>query len=265
MNYAHLQSLREDELGLVRSRLRPGQRVLEIGAGAGWQARRLADAGFDVVAIDVHESNYREQQVFPVQTYDGRRIPLPDASVDVVFSSNVLEHIGPVEAFQSEIRRVLKPGGRAIHLMPSAAWRFWTSLLLYPHIAKAVIRRLRRRPDSGPTSTAPVADAATPGPAAGTPGSRRSRGSTLRHALFPAAHGEHGTFLSEQYYFSARRWVSLFRRTGWEIEAVSPNGLFYSGHAVLGPRLGIAARRSLSRWFGSACTVYVLRNPGGPS
>jgi len=37
----------------------------------------------------VEAGDYAAQRVFPIRDYDGRTIPLPDASVDVVFSSNV--------------------------------------------------------------------------------------------------------------------------------------------------------------------------------
>jgi predicted SAM-dependent methyltransferase len=40
----------------------------------------------------------------------------------------VLEHIAHIDEFQKEIQRVLKPGGCAIHIMPSGNWRFWTNI-----------------------------------------------------------------------------------------------------------------------------------------
>lgn len=251
MDYDHLQSIREHELDRVLARLRPGQRVLEIGAGAGWQARKVADAGCDVVAIDVAETNYLEQQVFPVATYDGERIPLPDRSVDVVFSSNVLEHIPHIERFQAEMERVLKPDGFAIHLMPSTSWRFWTSVALYAHVVKSVFNWITKRP--GPSATTPTVavDKGTASP--------RSISRTLRHALLPAVHGERGNFITELHLFSARRWRRLFEAAGWRVESVQPNDLFYTGHAVIGAGLDITTRKALSRWFGSACNVYVLR------
>ena len=59
---------------------------------------------------------------------------LPDGSVDVVFTSNVLEHLedkAAVERTISEVRRVLKPGGHVIAMGPNirlvggAYWDFW--------------------------------------------------------------------------------------------------------------------------------------------
>ncbi|CAA0088130.1 27-O-demethylrifamycin SV methyltransferase [Halioglobus japonicus] len=60
--------------------------------------------------------------------------PLADASLDVVFTSNFLEHLpdkAHVEATVAELKRCLKPGGLLIaigpnvRLLPGAYWDFW--------------------------------------------------------------------------------------------------------------------------------------------
>lgn len=52
---------------------------------------------------------------------DLSRIDLPSASVDVVISRSVLEHIEDIEPVYREIHRILKPGGRFVFLVPN----FW--------------------------------------------------------------------------------------------------------------------------------------------
>ncbi len=115
-----LEQLRRAELRLVADILQrhgcaPGCSILEIGGGTGWQARDLERAGYKVRSVDVEA----KPGVFPVELYDGHRLPCEDASCDVIFSSNVLEHVAHIDAFQAEMRRVLKPGGIAVHLMPT--------------------------------------------------------------------------------------------------------------------------------------------------
>ncbi len=124
----HLRDLRIEELKSVMDFVEARGRLLEIGAGRGWQAAALAAAGFDVEAIDIATDDSATPPTWPVKHYDGRRFPFGDASFDVVFSSNTLEHVSDRHAFQAEIHRVLKDDGFAIHIVPSAAWRIWTNL-----------------------------------------------------------------------------------------------------------------------------------------
>src|SRR5262245_24433663 len=127
----HLDAIRGAELDKIASFFPTGARVLEIGAGTGKQALELQRRGFEVIAIEIAGSNYAAHRVFPIKDYDGRTIPLGDASVDVVFSSNVLEHVEHLSRMHAEIRRVLAPGGTCIHVLPTHTWRLWTTLTSY--------------------------------------------------------------------------------------------------------------------------------------
>ena len=248
MTSRHLEAIRNYELDLVLKVLPGGGRVLEVGAGSGWQARRLAARSFVVEAIDLADTIYKDGRVWPVREYDGLRIPFPDKSFDIVFTSNVLEHIPHVEAFQAELLRVLKPQGLCVHVLPSAAWRLWTTAAHYLALGKMAARRLFGR-RSGP------------GRATGTPtehAPEQSRLQKLRGLLFPTRHGEHGTGVSEVYLFSRFRWRALFRRFGWSVRQLKPNRLFYTGYAILGDRLSLAARHALSYALGSSCHIFVL-------
>ncbi len=123
----HLEAIRLNEVERVLTLLgdSDNNRLLEIGGGTGWQAKFLSQRGFKVESIDVTSN---EDQVWPVRVYDGFHIPFEDDQFDLVFSSNVLEHIPHIVDFQKEIQRVLKTDGLALHLVPSSAWRFWSNL-----------------------------------------------------------------------------------------------------------------------------------------
>jgi 2-polyprenyl-3-methyl-5-hydroxy-6-metoxy-1,4-benzoquinol methylase len=127
----HQRAIREYELRRVVPFLAQGARVLEVGAGAGWQAVRLKALGYDVEAVDIEDSNYRAQRVFPVRTYDGRHLPFDDGTFDCVFSSNVLEHVKEPALLHADLQRVLRRGGVAVHVVPSSTWVLWT-MLGYP-------------------------------------------------------------------------------------------------------------------------------------
>ena len=104
-----------------------GARILEFfGSGTGEQARFLADRGFDVVAIIFPAAITREIVCFRCRTMTAGKIPLKDGSIDIVFSSNVLEHVEDLDGIFAEFRRILKPDGFALHVLPTPAWRLWT-------------------------------------------------------------------------------------------------------------------------------------------
>lgn len=126
----HLYSLRMQELDSVVSQFNRGARILDLGAGAGWQARRLERLGFWVSALDMPSSNYGRLVDFPVVHYDGKTIPFDDASFDIVFSSAVLYIPTPADwtDLQMEIRRVLSPGGIAVHGLPTPTWRLLSNV-----------------------------------------------------------------------------------------------------------------------------------------
>jgi SAM-dependent methyltransferase len=239
----HLRSIRELEAQQVLPWLPASGRLLEIGAGAGWQASQFAAAGLDVFAIDLAGSPYLPHTRFPTIRYDGFSIPFADASFDVVYSSNVLEHIPHVEAFQREIRRVLRPNGRIIHVLPTPAWRMATSFTHYVH----GIRRLIKRPRQGANNSDPPSHHKTP-----------RRGPRLG-VLLPSRHGEYGNWVTEVFYFSKWRWLRLFKRAGLELEATRALGLFYTGYSVADAALTLKARKRLSLVLGSACRLFVLR------
>jgi ubiquinone/menaquinone biosynthesis C-methylase UbiE len=228
----HLQQIREYELELVLPLLPRGGRILEIGAGAGWQTRALAERGYAVEAIDTEGSCYEQTRVWPVTVYDGDTIPFADESFDAVFSSNVLEHIPHVERFQEEIKRVLKRGGDAVHILPSASWRIWTSATHYVQLFK-----------EGVKSSATL----------------RGKLYYLRHNCYPARHGERGSALTEIYTFSKRAWLKLFGAAEWTVEKTYSNRLFYTGHSTFDSLLSLRARHWLSYVLGSSCNIICLR------
>ncbi|MFL9839877.1 class I SAM-dependent methyltransferase [Sphingomonas sp. ST-64] len=245
-NIAFLDTLRVEELQLVVGKLKPRSRVLEFGAGTGSQARDLAQLGFDVVAIDLATSGYSGERVFDVIDYDGLHIPLPDQSVDAIFSSNVLEHVEDTDQIFREFARVLRPDGFCVHLLPSVAWRAWTFVTGVPTAVLAAAQAIR---DPFLSTDDPRRK------------SFRSNLKTVFGSLLPIGHGTSFEGISELWTFSRHAWRSKFRNAGFVVEEVHPVGLFHTGHMLAGKRLPIAARRRLAAVMGSAANVFVIR-PG---
>lgn len=247
-----LEKLRSAELEAIKGWLRPDMRILEIGGGSGFQASVVASWGYELMSIDLAERPFAPPYLFPVEDYDGVNIPAPDASFDLIFSSNVLEHVAHLPPLFAEMRRVLKPDGLALHILPTPAWRFWTCLTHYGDLSRARLN-LPRRKSTGKQSPAAHGAQAT----AGASNGRRSFARRLKRTIFAEPHGEYPSALSELYYFSRRRWLRVFRDNGFDVRQVVSNELFYTGYALF-PNISVARRRELSRLLGSACHIYVM-------
>ncbi len=104
-------------IGWLRERLGlgEGRSVIDLGAGTGKFTSCLLATGAHVIAVEpVKEMRAKIVQTLPkVATYDGSAtsIPLPDDSVDAVTCAQAFHWFATKEAL-SEIRRVLKPGGK---------------------------------------------------------------------------------------------------------------------------------------------------------
>ena len=99
--------------------LKPG-RALDAACGTGRHARRLVELGHEVVGVDLSPGmlSHARRQVPEARFLEGdlRRLPLEDASVDLVVSGLAFAHIpasGLGEAV-AELGRVLRPGGHAV-------------------------------------------------------------------------------------------------------------------------------------------------------
>jgi len=95
---------------------------LEIGHGGGRLLSAAARHFAKAVGIDIHNENdlvmkelyQRGVRNIELHTADGETIPLPNSSVDIVYSFIVFQHVERIEVFKAYLRetyRVLKPGG----------------------------------------------------------------------------------------------------------------------------------------------------------
>ena len=88
-----------------------GRTVLDVGAGPVQFAEAFAAVGARYVALD---ANPRELPTRPAVAARGERLPVADRSVDVCFSSNVVEHVPAPWRFADELVRVTRPGGLVV-------------------------------------------------------------------------------------------------------------------------------------------------------
>jgi SAM-dependent methyltransferase len=95
--------------------------LLEVGCGIGVDSIQLARCGFEVTGVDLTESALRIAEEFArvrdvgvdFRIANAEALDFADESFDAVYSFGVLHHTPDIAAAVAEVRRVLKPGGRA--------------------------------------------------------------------------------------------------------------------------------------------------------
>ena len=96
-------------------------RILDVGCGTGANLLMLSQYG-DAEGVDVSEdalSFCRERGLEKVTLGAGEALPYDDATFDLVTAFDVVEHMDDDLAGLSEMRRVLRPGGRVLLFVPT--------------------------------------------------------------------------------------------------------------------------------------------------
>jgi SAM-dependent methyltransferase len=119
-----------------RLALAPGDRLLDLGCGAGRHAFEALRRGARAVAFDYDEAELKDVAAMAAAMDqagdipasggsattrgDATRLPFPDGAFDRIIAAEVLEHIADDEAAICELARVLRPGGTMAVTVP--AW-----------------------------------------------------------------------------------------------------------------------------------------------
>jgi SAM-dependent methyltransferase len=108
--------------------------ILDVGCGSGTNSRALAAKGHKMHGIDISEAaiaRYRSHG------FEGRVVNLeigidyPNSSFDLVFCSEVIEHMTSPEVLAAEMHRVLRPGGRLVLSTPNSAFWLYRVLAIF--------------------------------------------------------------------------------------------------------------------------------------
>lgn len=104
-------------------KVKENDKILEIGAGAGFALNHISTISKKYFPLDISTHNLKrvrektEGEIYPISG-DVFNLPFPTGSFDFILLSEVLEHLNEPSAAMKEIERVLKPGGSFIVSVP---------------------------------------------------------------------------------------------------------------------------------------------------
>jgi len=122
----------------IAARLVPrgnGGKALDVGCRAGHQTRWLESLGYDVTSIDV------EVRFDGAQAVDANQpLPFADETFDLVWCSEVIEHLRDPAASLAQMRRVTKRGGSLVLTTPNS-YMFLFRVLSWIGLTPAKLQR----------------------------------------------------------------------------------------------------------------------------
>ena len=143
--FGYMRRVIVEELGLAPA----GLQVLDIGCGGGLLAEEFARLGCNVTGVDPSEESLAAARTHAAgqglaigyRRALGEALPFGEASFDVVYCCDVLEHVHDLPQVIAETARVLRPGGtylydtinrtlrsRLVMITLLQEWR-WTALM----------------------------------------------------------------------------------------------------------------------------------------
>ena len=121
-----------DVLKELKQEIDSNAKILDFGCGDGqavYHYRKMGLGAFGVDIVNKYDSAQKlckeewlfkeDEDIFRTIDMDSYRLPFDDNTFDFVVSDQVFEHVQNWPQALEEIKRVLKPGGSALHVFPS--------------------------------------------------------------------------------------------------------------------------------------------------
>lgn len=116
--------------------------ILDLACGSGPMAARLDGwIGADTSAAELAVAH--DHRRLPLIRASGTRLPIRGAALDAAVCSMGMQIIDPVADALAELARVLRPGGRAVLLLPAGGPVPWRQAVTYGRLQVALGRRIR--------------------------------------------------------------------------------------------------------------------------
>lgn len=234
----YLSNIRVQEIEIAFKNLEPKgfDKGLELGAGNGFQSTLLIEYCNQLVSTELNEFRLIEKEIPDVEykICDAEKIDtyFSNDQFDLVFSSNMFEHLpNPKDALHG-IKKVLKDDGVVILLMPSVFWKFCHLFLFYP---VKIFNTIRRKLFGKKTTKVQVEENTKKDDSNTYDNNlkleRRKRNPFWDKILMPVPHGVAQSNIEEFTKFKKSTWVKMFKECGYKVVDIK-RGPITSGYGL---------------------------------
>jgi len=248
-DYLHTFRKRETDFVFDKFRDSKFKHALELGAGDGYQSKLISAYCEKLISTDLNGDMLppEDSEKITYQVLDAEKTNeiFADDTFDLIYSSNLLEHLPNIDSAIVNMREILKPDGHMIHVIPSPGWKFFSMLLYLPSIVFFLVESkvLRRKQQT----------------------SKNYKGNNLKvetkhkfrwiNLFVPKPHGVSKTNIKEFKAFSKNVWETRFKSAGLMVEEIK------SGPVSSGYGFGLErSRRILEKLGVTTEYIYILKN-----
>ena len=253
----YLHAIRKREIDLVFSLLTEGHfdSGLEIGAGDGYQTTLLAQHINNLTSSDLNFERLKDELKVTRVLYkrvdaDAIEGVFVNKVFDLVFSSNVLEHLRDPKKFLISSKPTIKDNGYAVHIVPSRHIKVSYLALYYPYLILLLIDRVIGKIKGRPFFRGGNINLENNINSVAKPERKKRK---FLKILFPSPHGNYETHWQEYVAFGRKSWERMFINAGYTIVS------YRKGPAFSGYGFGLSRIRKVLETLGiSSEHIFIL-------
>lgn len=248
----YLHNIRKKEIEAIKNFLstRKWKNGLEVGAGDGYQTTLLYEFFENFYSSDFNFGRIKEENKINKVNYfkaDAENIDklFTDKKFDLIFSSNLLEHLPDPNLFLKNSLKILNNDGVMIAIIPNRFWKITHTVFYYPHLSIIFVKKIKnffiknKPPHLDRVALNPAARIFTPkAPGVSMCGGKyknnnklefgnnlksdkkNRKNSKIREILLPRPHGSFDSNSQELIKYGKKQWSELFLRNGYSIKYI---------------------------------------------
>lgn len=223
------------------------QTGLELGAGDGFQATLLTRYSSKLISTELNPAILKNKNtdLIEYRICDAEKVieVFDKKQFDLIFSSNLLEHLSNPHQTLGGVHELLKDEGITIHIIPNPFWKFCHLLFYIPNRCLIALERIAKK---GRFTSEAEQDK--------TGNNRKS----LAHRMFTLRpHGVSKGNIREFFAFSKSRWIREFEKANLELVKII-KGPVHSGYGF-----GLDLLRNIMERIGfSSEYIYIAVKKG---